>query len=165
MTLAFGHGWEFVSFGFPALPAEIAAWGHLPRLYLPDGTVLSRERWTLDGATVARVAAAGEAERYLAWRAEADRLRLPPLVHVRCGPDQPELLLRTDSPLAVRCLFDTILADAPWMIVTELPGQPDAWPLRDAEGQHYLAELAVTWYADDYWALAPPTEETRDAAG
>jgi hypothetical protein len=49
------------------------------------------------------------------------------------------------------------------MIVTELPGQPAAWPVRDAAGQHYLAELAVTWYADDYWTLAPPVEAGSDA--
>jgi hypothetical protein len=162
MTLAFGHGWEFVSFGFPALPAEIADWHHLPRLRLPGGAVLSRERWLLDGAAMARVAGAREAARYRAWRAEAERLGLPALVHVRCGPDQPELLLRTDSPLAIRCLFDTVAARAPWMIVTELPGQPAAWPVRDAAGQHYFAELAVTWYADDYWTLAPPVEGEGD---
>ena len=82
--------------------AEVAEWGHLPRLNLPGGSVLSRERWTLSQEVLAPVVAAPEAERYLAWRAIVERLGLPPLVHVRCGPDAAELLLRTDSPLAVR---------------------------------------------------------------
>jgi hypothetical protein len=164
LTLALGHGWEFVSFGFPGLPAEITRWQHLPRLELPGGAVLSRERWTIDGATVARLAGSDEPTRYLAWRAETERRGLPDLVHVRCGPDAPELLLRTDSPLAIRCLFDTVAARAPWIVVTELPSRPDTWPVRDELGQHYLAELAVTWYADDYWALAPPPRDGDDGA-
>jgi hypothetical protein len=44
------------------------------------------------------------------------------------------------------------------MVITELPGCPDAWPVRDELGRHYLAELAVTWYTDDYGKLVPAVE-------
>ncbi len=148
--LAMGHGWEFLSFGFPALPAERQRWGHLPRLRLPGGAILARERWTLDEATVARLRALRGAARYRAWQAEVARRGLPARVLVRRGLADPEQLLPTDSPLAVRCLFDTLPADLSWLTLSELPGDPTTWPLRDAAGGHYLAELAVTWYAPDY---------------
>jgi hypothetical protein len=162
-VLAMAHGWEFVSFGFPALPAERVRWGHLPRLRLPGGTVLSHERWTLDRELVARLASLRGAERYLAWQAEAERSHLPPLVHVRCGPAAHELLLRTDSPLAIRCLFDTLAADAPWLVLREVVGDPERWPVVDEAGRHYFAELAVTWYADDYASTLVTPELGNDA--
>jgi hypothetical protein len=37
------------------------------------------------------------------------------------------------------------------LVLTELPGDPARWPLKDGEGRTYLAELAVTWYDDHYW--------------
>jgi hypothetical protein len=160
-----GHGWEFVSFGFPALPAERERWGHLPRLVLADGTVLSRERWTLDQDAVRELVALTGFQRYLAWRAEAERLGLPALVHVRCRSEEPDLLLQTESPLAIRCLFDTLAVDAPWMVISELPGTPEDWPLVDDAGQHHLAELGVTWVADNYWSVLVSPEGGGDAAG
>ena len=96
------------------------------------------------------------AERYLAWRAEMRRARVPDLVHVRCGPHQPELLMRTDSPLALNCLFETFGSRAPWIELSELPGDPREWPLVDSNGKHYLGELAVSWFRDGYWEVAAP---------
>jgi len=146
--MAFAQGWETVSFGFPALEVE-ARWRHLPRLVLPGGTILSARRWTVDAAALRPIVASRGATRYQRWRALADQLHLPALLLARCGPRAPELLLRTDSPLAVRCLFDTIGARAPWMIFSELPADLNAWPVRDAAGNHHLAEIGVTWFADD----------------
>ena len=105
--LAMGHGWEFMSFGFPALAQERASWLHLPRLVLPGGTVLSAERWTIDGKTLRAIRACDEPGRYLAWRAEAERLGLPDLLRVRWDrhPGAAPVLMRTDSPLAVSSLF------------------------------------------------------------
>jgi hypothetical protein len=158
LMLAFGHGWEYASFGFPALPAERTRWHHLPRLVARDGTVLSPERWTLDAPTIAKLAALRGPARYRAWQAEVERRALPPLVLVRDGSSESELPLRTDSPLALRCLFDTVARRAPYLVMTELPGDPVTWPIRDAVGQHYRAELAVTWLDEEYWTAAttPP---------
>ena len=112
--IAMGHGWEFVSFGFPALPAERSTWHHLPRLVLPGGTVLSAERWTIPGETLRAISMCDESGRYLAWRAEAERLGLPPVVRVRWDPHPAAspILLRTDSPLAVSSLFTRLPPDA-----------------------------------------------------
>jgi hypothetical protein len=79
-------------------------------------------------------------------------------VLVRDGSSESELPLRTDSPLALRCLFDTVARRAPYLVMTELPGDPVTWPIRDAVGQHYRAELAVTWLDEEYWTAAttPP---------
>ena len=160
LTLARAHGWEFLAFGFPALRAERTRWHHLPRLMLPpDGAVLSPERWTLERETVARLVDSTGHFRYLAWRAEVERLELPKLVHVQCGPAAPKLLMCTESPLAVRCLFDTVAVKAPWINITELPGDPGRWLLKDSDGEHYFAEFAATWYADEYWkAVALPNQ-------
>jgi hypothetical protein len=162
LSLALAHGWEFLANGFPALRAERGRWRHLPRLVLSGGTVLTAERWTIDRATVRELAALRGAARFLTWRREVDRLRLPDLVHVRCGPGAPEMLMRTDSQLAVRCLFDTVAAHAPWIQISELPGDPDRWPVQDAAGEQYLAELAVSWYADAYWPAVAPAEVLND---
>src|SRR5262249_12509996 len=125
LLTAFAQGWEAVSFGFPSLEAE-ATWRHLPRLLLPGGTVLSAQRWTLRREAIEDILAARGATRFQRWRALADDLHLPSLVFVRCGIRAPDLLFSTDSPLAVRCLFDTIGARAPWMILTELPADVHA---------------------------------------
>jgi hypothetical protein len=154
--LAMAHGWEFISFGFPATRAERTRWHHLPRLLLPSGAVLSPERWSLDRDTVTSLAGCRDGERYLAWREAADRLGLPSLVRVRWGPGTTELLLRTDSPLALRCLFDSVAARASCLVFTELPGTPSDWPVRDEAGRHYAAELGVAWHADGYWQATAP---------
>jgi hypothetical protein len=145
--IALAQGWETVSFGFPTLGVEARRWRHLPRLLLPGGTILSPERWTVTKPELSPIVACVGVDRYRRWRALAEDLGLPALVLARCGPDASDLLLRTDSPLAVQCLFDRDAADAPWMILTELPADRHAWPVQDAAGQHYLAELGVTWLA------------------
>jgi hypothetical protein len=151
--LAMSHGWVYMSLEFPALRAERDVWGHLPRLQLPSA-VLSRERWTIDGGTVARLSALHGAERYLAWRGLAGRLGLPALVHMQCGVAEAEILFPTESPLAVECLFERLAANARWLVLTELAGDYQCWPVRDAEGGHYLAELGITWYSENYYEQA-----------
>ena len=140
--LAFSQGWEFVSFGLPALPAEVESWGHLPRLRSPGGVVISPERWTIPAETVAALCAASGPERHRLWRREARRRGLPSLVQARSTPHEPELLFPTDSPLALRCLFDTLGGEAPPLVLSELTGEG---LLVDANESRYLAELGVTW--------------------
>ena len=93
---------------------------------------------------------------------DADAVGLPALVYARPGPEANEALLRSDSPLAVRWLFDTAGA-VPWISFQELPGDPADWPVRDAAGNHYAAELAVTWYAAGYGSDLPQAEATSSA--
>jgi hypothetical protein len=157
LTVARGHGWEFLSFGFPPSRAELARWHHLPRLLLPEGGVLSPQRWTLDRPTLSKLMAETGPDQFLLWRQEVERLGVPALVHARCGPATSELMLRTDSPLAVSCLLDSIGKDAPWMTLSEIAESSFAWAIQDPTGDHYVAELAVVWFADDYWnAVTPP---------
>ncbi len=155
-VLTASHGWEFPSFQTPALRKERELWQHTPRLTLVGGEVLRPERWILDRATIERLRAAVDADRYMLWRREVSARRIPDLVHVKCGPHQTEVLLRTDSPLAVRCLLESYAVQAPWMEVSEVPGAPRQWPVRDASGRHYLAELGVSWFAEGYWQAATP---------
>jgi len=151
-AIASAHGWEFLAFGFPPLRAERLRWHHLPKLLLNDRTVLASERWTLDKHTVTRLRRLNGSTRYLAWRREVERRRVPALVHMRTGADAPELLMCTDSPLAVQCCFDGADDQVSELSLTELADCPDGFPLKDAEGRHYLSEIAVTWCADDYWS-------------
>jgi hypothetical protein len=150
--LGTAHGWEFLAFGFPPLRAEQDRWHHLPRVVIDGGVILTGERWTLDESIVARLASCRGAARYALWRREAERMELPPLVHMRAGAIEPELLLATESPLAIECMFDAIGGRSCQLVFTELPGDPKSWPLIDGRGQHYLSEIAVTWCADSYWA-------------
>jgi Lantibiotic dehydratase, N terminus len=150
ITLGRAHGWEFPSFGLPPSDAERTRWRYLPRLRLPGGAVLSPRRWTIGADTLAAIAAERAAARYLAWQAEVRRRGIPELVYVR-APMAPELLMRTDSALAVDALFRKLSPRARWLSVEELPGEPDGWPVRGPSGEHYLAEVAVTWVAPDHW--------------
>ena len=71
--------------------------------------------------------------------------------------------MRTDSPIAVRCLFDTLAVGAPWISLTELAGATNQWPVRDAAGQHYAAELGVTWLDDTHWTATVPRDQRARA--
>lgn len=162
LTLARAHGWEYLSFGFAPPRAERTTWGHLPRLLLDEHTTLSPERWTIGGDAVARIAGLTGPARYLAWCGEVESRGLPNLVHVRCGPGMPDLLMVTDSPLAVRCLFDTVAVGAPWLSLTEVPGHPGGWPVRDAAGRHYASELALSWLDEGYWDAVTPARTAKE---
>lgn len=153
-TAAMTHGWELAAWGFPVLEAELDRWTGLSRLVLPSPagppsppTVLAPRRWVVGGAALDAIRAeTDEVERYLAWRAEMDRRDIPAIVVARWAllPDAPELILATESPLALRCLCER-LADGPaTLVLSELPGPVDGWAVRSAEG-HHLSELAVTW--------------------
>lgn len=148
-SLAMHHGWEFLAFEPPATPAELREWKHRPRLLSAGGVVLAPRRWLIDGERLRRLIAADELEQYVLWRREVRRLELPAIVRVAIDADAAELPLPTDSPLALRCLLGTLARRSETLILRELPGSPASWPLRDAAGHHYLAELAVVWTAPE----------------
>ena len=159
LVAAASHGWEFPSFQMPPLLAERSRWKHLPRLLLSGGQVLRTERWTIDRATIERTnAARGAALPGLAQRNPPDRRARPgprSLWTVRAGAAaayrQP-----AGSALPVRyTCCPCAVARA-----RRLPGSPEDWPVRDAQGKHYLAELAVSWIAEEYWQAVVPTRST-----
>jgi hypothetical protein len=167
-TLSMGHGWEWVSMGFPALPVERDEWHHLPRLELDDGTVLSPRRWNIEANELTDVIGRTGADRYLAWRRLADRVGLPARVHVRwdLNPNVPPFLLCGDSPLAVDAVFDRVDSSAPRLIVTETGDDAGRSPVVDDQGRHYAAELAVTWW-DESWPESATERalDLREAVG
>ncbi|MYW06688.1 hypothetical protein GT354_52105, partial [Streptomyces sp. SID3343] len=160
-ALADAHGWDLtgryeptpakVSIGAPAGAATTAT--VLPRVAFPDGTVLAPRRWRIDPGGPG--GAASPAERYLAWRRVVEALGVPNPAYVRTGPDTPELLIRTDSPLIVRSLFDRLPPGTPRLELVEPAASPEHWPLTDEAGAHYAAELAVDWACADYWTEPP----------
>jgi hypothetical protein len=156
LLIARCHGWELLSHTVSPSHAERTRWQHLPRLRLPGGAVLSPRRWTIDANALTRAAALDGPARYLAWRGEIEARDIPAIVHVRTSPEAPELLMRTDSPLAADALLRKCSPDTRWLSVTELPGDPHDWPIVDACGGHHLAEVAVTWLLAD--RLKPPAD-------
>jgi Lantibiotic dehydratase, N terminus len=168
-TAAMAQGWELLAWGFPILPAERERWHHLPRLVVSrdsardsesSETVISSRRWIVDAEVIRRITNLDGSDRYLAWRAEIQGIGASDLVLVRAGlnPDNPELLIRTDSALTVRALFDGLRRDERTtpLVLTELPGDPASWPVQDEAGGHYLSELAVTWFNPPTSAELPP---------
>jgi hypothetical protein len=150
--LAMAHGWELTTVERFRLAEEGAAWDHLPQLRLPGGTVLAPERWWLDAPTVAAIAGEKGAAQFLAWRRQAVKLELPVLVWVGfvADPDEPRLVVRTDSPLAVHCLFLRLRRSPGGLVIAAPHGDPGRWPVCDDADQHYVAELAVGWSDDGY---------------
>ncbi len=161
-TVAMTNGWELVSWGFPVMRGEQDGGPGLPRLVLPargrgvvadpDGrTVLSPRRWLIGADTLAALRdALDEVDRYLVWRAALDERQVPARVIVRWDlrPDAPELALMSESPLALRCLCERLPLDATALVLTELPGPVEDWPVQGPDG-HHLSELAVTWVRRD----------------
>jgi hypothetical protein len=152
LQLAMAHGWELLSLGSPLL-AERRSWTHVPRVVLPGGTVLSAQRWSVDRRTVAALAGREGPEQYVEWRRHADRLGLPATVWVGAAedPDPERQVLRTDSPLAVRSLLLEAARAPRALEFVEAHGEPSEWPVRDAQGRHHLAELAVSWFDETHW--------------
>jgi hypothetical protein len=164
LQLAMVHGWELLSLGSPLLVGR-RHWPHLPRVALPGGTVLSGERWSLDREAVADLVNLEGPTQYLAWRRHADRMALPSNVWVGFADtsDPERFVLRTDSPLAVRCLLLEMERAPRAVEFVEAHGDPAMWPVVDAEGRHYLAELAVSWFDDSHWQSLDVTANARES--
>lgn len=148
---AMHHGWEWASVGFPVLEAEVREWHHLPRLCLPDGVVLSPERWILGPELVARLGQLDGADRFRAWRSAIERRGIGTRVTVQWQNDPAALPLavRTDSPLCVQALFDRLRGAAVALRLRELP-TPDE-RIHDADGKPLAAEVAMMWTREDWW--------------
>ncbi|WP_328978470.1 lantibiotic dehydratase [Streptomyces canus] len=136
----------------PRFPAELDHWRHLPRLCLDDGTAITAERWTPEPSVPAELGRRTGFDCYLAWRRYVRRTQLPRYVHARCGTHKTETLLATDSVLAVDHLHRALTPSGGSLTLQEVFPAPDDFPVRDLDGRHYLAELAVAWSGEEtFW--------------
>ena len=147
----------------PRFDREMKAWRHLPRLVLA-GSTISPERWTPAPDVGASLASARGAERFILWRRFVRTDKLPVFVQAFWGPDQTESLLACDSALGVDLLGQELSAHGPSLMVQEMYPAPDQFVVRDEQGQHYMAELAVAWQGDaEFWesyVSLPSSDET-----
>ena len=118
---------------------------------------MAPRRWLIDDETMVELASQSGAARYLTWVRAVKRLQLPMLAYIRVNAGEPEILMPMSSPLALRWLVEREGWDKErGVLVSELPGPPESWPLVDRDGRHYASELAVTWCVPG-WADAAAT--------
>jgi hypothetical protein len=135
----------------PRLTREIECWHHLPRLMLDDA-IVSPERWTPEASFGSALANARGAERLIQWRRFVRKAGLPELVYTFQGRHQTESLLATDSAIAVELLGQELQAQGPSIRMQEVFPAPEDFVVRDRHGHRYVAELAVSWAADEaFW--------------
>jgi hypothetical protein len=135
----------------PRLTREIECWHHLPRLMLDDA-IVSPERWTPEASFGSALANARGAERLIQWRRFVRKAGLPELVYTFQGRHQTESLLATDSAIAVELLAQELQAQGPSIRMQEVFPAPEDFIVRDRHGHRYVAELAVSWAADEaFW--------------
>ncbi|MFG2332852.1 thiopeptide-type bacteriocin biosynthesis protein [Streptomyces sp. NPDC048604] len=155
-TAAMSHGWEWLSFGLPALPAERAVWRHHPEVRTRAGVRIGARRWTVPATSVAAIADRSGPDRYLAWREAVRTTGLPDVVQVRSeDPAATPLTVPSSSPLAVEALFRSAGRAATGsrvatgaMVLTPVSGVAD--PRRqvvDDERHEHVWEAAVAWTA------------------
>lgn len=136
----------------PRFAAEIDKWYHLPRLYLDRTTVLSPERWTPPRSVGKELARSSGLDRYITWRRFVRSKGLPRLVYGKYGMHQTQMLVAVDSILAVENLGKTLAAHSSTFLLQEaFPSPRDSW-VRDSDGRHYVAELAIAWQGEfSFW--------------
>ncbi|MFF7308368.1 thiopeptide-type bacteriocin biosynthesis protein [Streptomyces sp. NPDC008137] len=147
-TAAMSHGWEWLSLGLPALPAEREVWRHHPEVRTHGGIRIGSRRWTVPPTAAAELVRLSGPARYLAWRQAVRDMGLPALVQVR--PEHPAatpLAVLPSSPLALDALITLVTqADPGPLVITPVSGRND--PRRrlvDGERREHLWEAAVAW--------------------
>ncbi|MER6610546.1 thiopeptide-type bacteriocin biosynthesis protein [Streptomyces sp. NPDC000927] len=163
-TAAMSHGWEWLSLGLPALPAEREVWRHHPEVRTHGGIRIGTRRWTVPPVAVAGLVRLSGPARYLAWRQAVRDMGLPALVQVR--PEHPAatpLAVPPSSPLALDALVPLVSrADPGPLVITPVSGRKD--PRRrlvDGEGREHLWEAAVAWSTSDAPAGHCPGADKR----
>jgi hypothetical protein len=122
------------------MPIELATPRFTPRILLPGKAVLRPRRTVLSGSILAELVTLDAIDLFARWQQLADEHSWSLLLYVQIE-GKPPLLIPRDSPLALESLFKQDLrAQTDWLIVEEVADQP--W-LVDAQGQHYMAELAI----------------------
>jgi hypothetical protein len=121
------------------LPCEKDEPRFTPRICLPGGAVLRPRRTVLSGGRLNALARLNGLERYATWQQLAASYRWPGLLLIQ-RDDEPPMLVKSNSPLALESLFKGVGDHITSLIVGEVPGRP--W-LTDAHGRHYMAEIAL----------------------
>jgi Lantibiotic dehydratase, N terminus len=146
------HGWEYLSFGLPLLPDEFAGVS-LPRLTVPDSDdTLHRRRWILLGSELEVWRTLPARERFARWMRWAVIKGVPPWIGLCRMPLDDEWYCPVSSPLVLEAMM-TGLSDPPcdW-VVYEAPEPEACQAIRDHAGRHYLADLAINWFAEPHAA-------------
>jgi hypothetical protein len=158
VRLAMAHGWEFLSFGVPfaAFASGLEAEG--PVQVLGGDSVLGLQQWVLPAGFVGELRRRSGVEQYRMWRDAVEAAGVGDWAWIgpATPPDAPRVLLRTDSPLVLETVLDRLPADCGSLALARVPGDPACWPVSDAEGNHYLCELAVTWADSEHWREVCP---------
>lgn len=136
----------------PRFSKEIEAWGHLPRLYLDESTVINAERWTPPHSFIEKLVNSSGLDRYIVWREFVKQCGLPKLVYGQYGLRQTDVLIVADSILGIENLGRTLAVQGRSLLLQEaFPSPTQSW-LIDADGRHYLAELVIAWEGEEsFW--------------
>ena len=136
----------------PEFPREDSVWRHLPRICLGRDTVVSPERWTLPSEATAELGNSTGLERFIRWRRLVAACILPDAVYYKHYRAETELLMYTDSVLAVENLGWTVATYPAGIRIQEVfPSIENSW-VRDGYGRHYAAEIAIAWAGDhEFW--------------
>lgn len=136
----------------PALDAELSSWRHLPRLTFDGDVVISAERWHVPPESAATLVHDDPFEQFVAWRGMIAAFHLPELVYAHFGLHDTEALISVDSVLAADIVSRSVKAHPAWLHFQEAAVRPETLWLRDSNGAHYVAEMAVAWSGDDdFW--------------
>jgi len=152
VRLSMAHGWEFISFGVPLAAIAADVEGHKPVPVNKSSGVLGLQQWVLPANFVRELRQRKGADQYCAWRRAIDDAGIGEWVWVgpAARPDAPRLLLRADSPFLLLTVLESFSEDCGSLAITSVP-DPAHWPVKDAEGNHYLCEIAVTWADSEHW--------------
>lgn len=153
VRLAMAHGWEFLSMGVPLALLAADSDALEPVQVRREGSVLGLQQWLLPANVVRELRCSNGVDQYCMWREIVERAGIGDWVWVgpATPPDTLPALLRTDSPLLLTIVLERLPVNCGSLALTSLPGDPASWPVKDAEGNHYLCELAVTWADSEHW--------------
>jgi hypothetical protein len=148
LGVSFLLGRSSLMWPLPRFSAEINRWHHLPRLSIDETTIVTAERWTPPRSIVEELSRRSGLECYIAWRRFSRSAHLPKLVYAKYGVRQTETLMAVDSVLAVENLNRTLGAYSGTFLLQEVVPPPSESWIRDSDGKHYVAELAVAWQGE-----------------
>jgi Lantibiotic dehydratase, N terminus len=110
-----------------------------PQISLNTGEIIRSRQTTLSQELLQEMIALSPPDRYLIWQKMARDFGWSKLLNIRVD-NEPSLLIKSDSPLALAAAFKSIKPNTKFAIVEEVIDLP--W-LVDQDGQHYFAEFAM----------------------
>lgn len=112
---------------------------HTPRIILENDEIIRPKQTILNQELLQQMISLLPRDRYLRWQEMARDFGWGNLLNVRVDRE-PNLLIKSDSPLALEAAFKSIKPSTKVAIVEEIIDLP--W-LVDRDGQHYFAEFAM----------------------